>query len=74
MLLIQSLVQDYGITTAAGNDNIFSNTINGLISRRVLVPLSSTELQLLRVRLKMCMETPFTIYKLIISLQEVLVV
>jgi hypothetical protein len=33
MLLIQSLVWDlFGITTDAGNDNIFSNTINGLIS------------------------------------------
>jgi hypothetical protein len=60
----KSLVTIYGITTATGNDNIFSNTINGLISSG-LVPLSSTELQLLRVRLKMC------VWKHIYNLQAI---
>jgi hypothetical protein len=74
MLLIQSLVQDYGITTAAGNDNIFSNTINGLISSSGTGATIVNGIAITSSTTKNVYGNTFTIYKLIISLQEVLVV
>jgi hypothetical protein len=74
MLLIQSLVGIiYGITTAAGNDNIYSRyTIDGLISSGTLVYYSQRN-AITSSTTKMCMKHHFTDLQANISLQEVLV-